>query len=473
MFCYLCKKHNTENQQNKSKVFNAMPCVQLKKSAVHDHVTTQQHKDAIEAEMLGRVSVFHKEVQERKLVKDDVMCKAFMAAYWLVKEEVSNRKFSSLVNLLTVLGLDEMKHFRYSAQRSIREIFLALGGSLLDNLLEKVKKVYCFDLLTDEVTDVSVLEMLITFVQLFDNKTGNIETSFLFIEDVLKNSTSANAETIFTVLTNQLNMLGLEVKDCSSLVSDGAAVMTGQHSGVASRLKEVNPHLISLHCLCHKLARACTDTSAQIEYIKNVELWLRQVWKLFDNSPKRTAIYLKVQMSLKSLVLSEKNKKVVAKKIKKACQTRWLSFDAATWSIHDDFVAVLQTLRQLKDNDAVAAGLLSKITSSKFIGTIYILREVLPVLSSLSKNFQQGHVNFSHIQPLVNYTIHKLTEIAESKSPLVAVKRDLEGRLSTCELNLTPAQENQLLRLLENYIKALKENIHSRFDGDLPIVRAF
>ena len=38
---------------------------------------------------------------------------------------------------------------------------------------------------------------------------------------------------------------------------------------------------------------------------------------------------------------------------------------------------------------------------------------------------------------------------------------------------MTPAQENQLLCLLENYIKALKENIHSRFDGDLPIVSAF
>ena len=149
--------------------------------------------------MLGWVSVFHKEVQERKPVKDDVMCKAFMAAYWLVKEEVSNRKFSSLVNLLTVLGLDEMKHFRYSAQGSIREIFLARRGSLLDNFLEKVKKAYCFGLLTVEVTDVSVLEMLIG--QFFDNKTGNIETCFLFIEDVLKNSTLANVETIFTVLT--------------------------------------------------------------------------------------------------------------------------------------------------------------------------------------------------------------------------------------------------------------------------------
>ena len=101
------------------------------------------------------------------------------------------------------------------------------------------------------------------------------------------------------------------------MVSDGAAAMTGQRNGVASCLKEVNPHLISLHCLCHKLPLGCTKTTAQIEHIKNVDLWLRQLWKLFDNSPKRNAIYLKVQMSLKSLVLSEKNKKVVAKKTKK------------------------------------------------------------------------------------------------------------------------------------------------------------
>ena len=80
MFCYLCKKHNTENQQNKSKVYNATPCTRFKKSAVQEHLATQQHKDAVGAEMLGRVSVFHKEMQERKIVKDDVMFKAFYAA---------------------------------------------------------------------------------------------------------------------------------------------------------------------------------------------------------------------------------------------------------------------------------------------------------------------------------------------------------------------------------------------------------
>ena len=249
--------------------------------------------------------------------------------------------------------------------------------------------------------------------------------------------------------------------------------MAGARTGVAARSKEVNPRLTSLHCLCHKLALACTNTSARIEYIKSVEPWLRQLWKLFKNSPKRTAMYLKVQINLKSLVLSDKSKKVLAKKMKKACHTRWLSFDAATRAIHDDYLAILHTLRELKDNDAIACGLLSKVESSKSIGTIYILKEILPVLSSLSKSFQRGQVNFSHIQPSISYTNHKLTEIGDSMFPITAHKKDLEGRLSTCEVNLSTAQENQLSSLLEKYVAALTENIQNRFDGNLPIVSAF
>ena len=131
---------------------------------------TLQHKDAAEAEMLGRVAVFHDEVQERKIVKDDIMFKAYYGAYWRVKEEISNRKFQSLLELLKFLGLDEMEHFQYFSAGFMREIFLALGSALLDKLLERVKKAYCYSLLTKEVTDVSVLEMFVTFIQYFDKR---------------------------------------------------------------------------------------------------------------------------------------------------------------------------------------------------------------------------------------------------------------------------------------------------------------
>jgi len=119
-------------------------------------------------------------------------------------------------------------------------------------------------------------------------------------------------------------------------------------------------------------------------------------------------------IEIKSVNLSDKSKKIVRKKLKKVCQTRWLSLHAATSTICDDYLAVLHTLRQLKDADAVAYGLLSKVQTAKFIGTIYILNAVLPILSSLSKTFQRGTINFSHIKPSIDYTLAKLSEIMVS-----------------------------------------------------------
>ncbi|KAH3790825.1 hypothetical protein DPMN_169033 [Dreissena polymorpha] len=48
----------------------------------------------------------------------------------------------------------------------------------------------------------------------------------------------------------------------TGFTSDGASVMMGKRTGVAARLKEINPVLLNVHCICHRLALACTDSSA-------------------------------------------------------------------------------------------------------------------------------------------------------------------------------------------------------------------
>ena len=419
MLCFLCKKHNTENKKKKSKAFNATPSVRFKKSAIKDQSASQQHKDAIEAEMLSCVSLFHKEITEKEKVKDTVLMNAFLAAYWIAKEEIANRKFLSLLNLLKIVSQENMKFFNYSGEKTIQSIFLAIGSTLMEKILNNVKKAGCYRLLCDEVTDVSVMELLVTFIQFFNSETEKGETNFLFVENILKNSTSANAETIFNILTQKIDEFGLKLQNLSSMASDGAAVMTGACSGVDTRLKEVNSQVITFHCLCHKLALAYSDTNSDITYIKNTKLWLKQLWKMFENSPKRMAMYMKVQLELKSVHLSDKVKKIVGKKLKKACQTRWLSFHAATSALFDDYLAALQTLGQLKYEDAVACGLLSKLKTAKFIGAIYILNAVLPILSSLSKTFQKGARNFSHINPFIDYTLDKLSEIIQRHLSLI------------------------------------------------------
>lgn len=84
--------------------------------------------------------------------------------------------------------------------------------------------------------------------------------------------------------------------------------MLGARSGLATRLKELYPTLISVHCICHKLALTCADTSKDLDYIAGVERDLRTLWKAMENSPKRTNMSLSVQEELKSLRLQDQSR---------------------------------------------------------------------------------------------------------------------------------------------------------------------
>ena len=107
--------------------------------------------------------------------------------------------------------------------------------------------------------------------------------------------------------------------------------------------------------------------------------------------------------------------------MKKACRTKWLSLDNSVSSVYEDIEPLLKTVNNF-NTDPIAIGLLKKMKNTKFFGAIYILKWVLPLLAQLSKPFQQGSLNFSHIAPAIAYTKAKLQE---SKEPLEQLRIDL------------------------------------------------
>ena len=253
---------------------------------------------------------------------------------------------------------------------------------------------------------------------------------FLFIENALEKSNSTDAETLFKVLCSKLDKLGIEVDKLSSLASDSAAVMLGKNSGLATRLKELNAKILSIHCICHQLALACTNSNKDVEYVANVEDISRQR-KYLENSPKRMATYLKVQQDIKALDLSQKGKRVITKKLKKACKTRWLLFDSAVEAIFHELEAVMKTLTIL-ESDATAVGLLVKNFKSKVCGLPLYSTACSPLLGKIIKAFQQGYVNFSNIKPSIAYTKQKLNTITETGTPVKEFAEDLKtGRRSS------------------------------------------
>ena len=113
--------------------------------------------------------------------------------------------------------------------------------------------------------------------------------------------------------------------------------------------------------------------------------------------------------------------------------------------------------------------------SLKFIGTIYILKAVLPELAALSRVFQQGTVNFANILPAITYTTDKLTKIAQDETPITQLQVDVQesGRLGTCEFQSNDHEIQVLRNLLMKYSQVVKEKIDSRFKDAMPVVCAF
>ena len=196
MFCLLCRKHDATNLQNKSKKFNTEPAVRFKRKSVEEHSTSQQHKAAVSAELLSRVSVFQREFEEREKSKEDVYFNAFLALYWIAKEEIANTKFTSLLEVVEKMGLSNMKFFEHRSGGSVREMFILMGEMVKSEAVKKAQQASFMGLLIDEVMDIAQREQLVSFIRYVDQDTYEVKTNFLAVNDILQSSTSANAQTI-------------------------------------------------------------------------------------------------------------------------------------------------------------------------------------------------------------------------------------------------------------------------------------
>ena len=100
-----------------------------------------------------------------------------------------------------------------------------------------------------------------------------MEIAFLSVQNVLEEFSSANADALTSLIKDELvRQCGLSLKNQKGLATDGAAVIIDTNNGAAAELKELNPVIINFHCICHKLALACTDR--RLSFIP-FKLWMK------------------------------------------------------------------------------------------------------------------------------------------------------------------------------------------------------
>lgn len=462
MYCLLCKKHGSKDDS-----WAGFPCKKLVVDAIKDHRDSKKHDQCRKAELLSRSSTFQRDLDRREEVEISLIQKAFQVIYWMMKEEIANVKFEGLLQLTERLGVSDMRLFGHRSHPSVQEMVLQIGKAVLESAVPQTANAY--GVLIDEVQDITVVEQLITFVK-YVNGNGEAKTVFLGAK-ALDSPQGPNAESITKKLLDLLADCKLPTNLMSSFVSDGASVMTGKNSGVAARLKNLQPTLISFHCICHNLALANSDADHSLKPVKNTVTNLTTAWKFFENSPKRTAIFIHMQKELRQLGLTEKNTKKLSRKIRKACRTRWLSISQSVESVLHNYLPMVNTFKALQD-DPLALGLLKKFHCTRMLGMLYIFHTVLPVMSNLSKLFQTNALSYSVLKPSIQAAKSRLTDLVD---PVDDLTKDLAagGKFAQAELTVTDAEKTFLSGMFNKYTKSLAENIDDRFSGALGILEAF
>ena len=86
----------------------------------------------------------------------------------------------------------------------MREMFILMGEMVKSEVVKKSQQASFMGLLIDEVMDIAQREQLVSFIRYVDQDTYEVKTDFLAVNDILESSTSANAETIKSVVVKQI-----------------------------------------------------------------------------------------------------------------------------------------------------------------------------------------------------------------------------------------------------------------------------
>ena len=104
-----------------------------------------------------------------------------------MKHFIPNNNFVPLIDFMEkIIGQADFQYFQHRSQGSARDIFIILGETVKEMLLEKVQTAEACGIITDEVTDILVKTQLIAFIQFFDKAAGCVKTGFLSFQDVLQ-----------------------------------------------------------------------------------------------------------------------------------------------------------------------------------------------------------------------------------------------------------------------------------------------
>ncbi|VDI58325.1 Hypothetical predicted protein [Mytilus galloprovincialis] len=236
----------------------------LRRDKVKEHQDSDQHKHSLSLELNQTVNDMSNNITSsaQKAIVD-----ALKVMYYLISKNLPLDHFNSMIELdaTNLPNLRLAKNDTYPSWEIVHELLNLLSEQVSDTVTNNVKSspCTCFSLMVDEVSDNLSIKHLALCSRYID-QTGQLQRAFL-VDTELPNAT---AETVTNSIISEINKKELLISDMSGFASDGAAVFLGKKNGVAKKLKDHNPAMITNHCRDHRLALACRDSFNSVPLMK-------------------------------------------------------------------------------------------------------------------------------------------------------------------------------------------------------------
>ena len=250
-----------------------------------------------------------------------------------------------------------------------------------------------FSIMIDESTDQGDNKSMAVLVRVYDQTIHRVTTKFLGIP----NCNIATGENLF----NNLNQIFIDREipwtNCIAYSSDNANVMIGQDNSVLSRVRQANPNVYDLGCVCH-LANLCTKDGIKALSLPVEEL-LIDVYFHFNHSTKRKEIYKQYQQFTDTDAL----------KILKHCSTRWLSLQDCITRFLQQWPALQSYFASHSDNEK--PGCVQRCNTylhNKEMHLYYLFLDyILPVLNEFNITFQSSTSMIGHLHSEIYRLLRK------------------------------------------------------------------
>ena len=266
-------------------------------STITRHISGGNHKAAVcSSEQAGDLK---KSIEKQLSDKEQAVVSAMKCVYFMIKQCYASSGYGDFVDFIGYMNCPDIDQLNCGDNATYTSVDIAyefqdsIAAVIYSSLEKSLLNSPCISLLADNSTDISVAKKLVY--------ARAVNTDFrpltMFLENVyVTDGNFGKAETITQALIDLLQRKNSSIDSVFGLGSDGAAVITSKKQGVTGKLLNLNPKLINVHCIAHRLALA-----ENVLYLKEFQEMLTSLYYYFKKSAVRNKKLREIQKFSMSL----------------------------------------------------------------------------------------------------------------------------------------------------------------------------